>query len=155
MKLGLLNEQELEEYATHYLENNPQCTFTEIVELACGIGLKNMDINGMLLKILRYVKVDPIEKDGSIWNIEKRKWRYCLLTKLEKYLNSEHFFMKFGIINAHFGYPEDMESFLYDEATFDIPLDQKFYKLLNDEKEKINNEDSSWPISSLYPPYNE
>jgi len=163
-KLGFLFSGEVSKYAVEYLMSNPDCTDSSVAELAYGVAENKVD--ELLEKALKSIRWESVEKDGPTWNLEKRKWRYCILKKLEKsFTNLRSFFDSFEMIYADFGYPEDMADFLYD-----IPEDknenqtQEYYivitkdelrNFLNDEIIKIKNKVKNWPKSAIYYPISE
>lgn len=165
-KLGFLKPEEISKYAIEYLMANPHCTDSSIAELACGVPKNEIE---ELTKALNNIGLN-IEKDGPIWNLEKRKWRYCILKNLaSKYSNDpEKFLRAYDLVWADFGHPQDMEnhlSFYVKDDTenefdniddyFQHRMDRIFKTIVSEEEIKIKEQDMSWPESYNYPPKNE
>ncbi len=159
-QLHILDWKQLERYAIEYLEQNPACNDPSISELAYGV--KEIESDELLVAIVRSIN-STMEKDGPIWNLEKRKWRYCLLQELKFLLPDPfNFSQQYRIIYADFGYPEDMWDFLYkispddnytDSIENNIKIDERKLDIfLEKEKKKINEKSPDWPLSDYYPP---
>lgn len=73
-KLGNFSAKEIEKYAEEYLLENPDCTNRHIVQLACH-EIVEEDIDNALLKILKDLQLEPIEKSSNQWAIESDKWQ--------------------------------------------------------------------------------
>ena len=160
-KLEFLLPEEVSKYAVEYLIINPDCVDSNITELAYGVPERDIDV--MLEKALKNLRIN-IQKDGPIWNLEKRKWRYCILKTLEKSFSFESFFNAFEIIYADFGYPEDMGDFLYNVPINEISQTQEYYIettkkefkiFLEKEKLRIDRKATDWPKSTIYYPIDE
>lgn len=166
-KLELLLPEEVSKYAVEYLLINPNCVNSNVTELAYGAPERDIDV--MLEKALKSLEIN-IQKDGPSWNLEKRKWRYCILKTLaNKYYNDpEKFLHAYDLVWADFGHPSDMDNHLSffvkdDEGDFKFDNLEEYFKyrmnriintIVNEEKIKIEKQDTNWPSSYNYPPEN-
>lgn len=145
--LKRLKLEDLKEYALDFAEKNQDSITEPISELI----LKN-DNNG-LIELLRDIFLSlnievPTEKT-IIWNLEWSKWRYCILSEINKHISdARELLQKIEEVYADFGYPEDMNSFIYYMPALHKNLSlspenaqqkllDRFHKFLQEEREKI------------------
>lgn len=165
-KLGFLKLDQISEYAVEYLTQNPDCTDSNIAGLAYGVS--ENEIDEVLTKVFKNIGLN-IEKDSPIWNLEKRKWRYCILKYFLTAIKDQNYLLtKIDEIYSDFGYPVDMVEFIHypPEAGFNKLMgaskDQidthikelltAFESYLQEEKHRIQENVISWPDSIIYYP---
>ena len=129
-KYDLLDSAQIEEYATQYLSEHPQETSQFIVDLACYD--KAMPIDDILNKVADTID-GKINIDTPKWELEKRKLRYCVLVYLKNHISDTRELLdKIALVYDDFGFPEDMEDFIYY-----MPA-KKFNPLKYSEKECVD-----------------
>jgi hypothetical protein len=112
-KLSIIKEGEVTQYAVEFLATYPHCENTSIVDLAWGEF--DIDYERMLKGIVQELYGgEPIES-SSVWEYEKRKWRFSILHDLdaEHKHSPQTLLHKIAEVYADFGYPEEMERFIY------------------------------------------
>lgn len=114
--LHRLTVNEISLFALDYMEANPGLVNMYISEVIFGV--KYYEMNEYLEKIFTSLNLDLPEKDGCLWNKEWRKWRFCILSTIVKYIEDEEDLVcKVDEIFADFGYPLDMKPLIYHMPT--------------------------------------
>ncbi|MGB8468124.1 MAG: DUF2247 family protein [Candidatus Babeliales bacterium] len=163
--LGLVTNHDVEQYATEYLIQNPELTDMYVAELAARTYADDYVVDDKLITVLRHFGC-LIIKDSPQWNIEKRKWRYCILQNIaEVYVNEcENLLQAFDDVYADFGYPEDMKPFssfaevpedakpVEDIKEYDKELCGNILHYIATEKGEIEKKNFLWPVSLIYYP---
>ncbi|MCM2990744.1 DUF2247 family protein [Bacillus safensis] len=134
IRLDLISNKEISNYAVEFLFNNTECENPLILEFAWGAGDPDEDYR-KLQKVLVELYNDLVEEESSQWDVEKRKWRYGIMSHLkEKNKNSpEELLDELSEVYADFGYPEDMEPFIHY-----MPSSDGYNPLLYSIEENIN-----------------
>lgn len=112
LKLDLIKHSDIVNYAVEFLTKHPDISNQNIVQLAWGSD--DIDYERLLVDILIELNMNDLNLDDDVWQFEKRKWRFCLLSYLKmKYQdNFEELLNKVAEVYADFNYPEDMENFI-------------------------------------------
>lgn len=118
-KLNFISKDDIAKSAIEYLVNNPQSHNENVIQLASGEN--NVDYEELLINVLHGLKIDDLSPGSNVWELEKRKWRYCILIFIkDKYQNDlEELLVKVAEAYADMGYPEDMEIFIYYQPSKD------------------------------------
>ncbi|PAE08368.1 hypothetical protein CHI12_06635 [Terribacillus saccharophilus] len=111
-KMHILKSEDITNYAVEYLTIHPETENENIIQLAWGGH--QLDSDSLLSNILQDYYNSDLNIENDEWHIEKRKWRFCILTLLKiKYQdNSEELLNIITEVYADFNYPEDMDSFI-------------------------------------------
>jgi hypothetical protein len=110
---NLIDSEVVINYTTTYLLSHPRETDPLITELAL-ITPETQNVDTMLNAVVQKYFNKSIAPNTEIWDIEKRKFRYCLLLNLTLYTeNRRELLEKVAEIYAYFDYPPDMEDFIY------------------------------------------
>lgn len=160
---GMLNVEAICQYAVEYLENNPECSLVSVVELAWNITPANemrlLDAEKLLKQVFFDLNISEMQKDESRWNLECRKWRYCILKLVEsRSKNDEELIYEIETAWVDFFYPDDMydcvDCFSIDVPNFPqekkIKLIDGFNVFLKTEKVKIDQEDTTVLFDDLF-----
>lgn len=153
-KLGIFTVQDIMHYAEEYLLNHSDCTDPYIAECAAGIS-ENDSVDDLLINVFKNLKLQIPEKDDAVWNLEKRKLRYCILKPLEKKILDDYILIKhIRVVYEDFDYPEDIRKFIYPEdikkyeelsaEDYFALLRKEFGQFLSEEKRLIDARDTSW-----------
>lgn len=147
--LGRLTTDEISKFALDYAEQNPGLINEYISELA--LGVQDNEIDNHLKGIFQSLSLQYPEEESSAWNIEWRKWRYCIMNEMYKHIkDDEKLLIAIEGVYADFDYPEDMRPMIYYLPTEDgqesLEPDQarkilvhKIKKFLEKEKTKIDS----------------
>lgn len=134
LKLSLLELEEVQNYAVSIIENTE--TSNEIImELAWGIEEQRLEES-----IRSLLENKDIQEDSKKFELEERKWRYCILKQISNKYSGKDILSKINDVFAHFGYPSDMMSFVSYMTTMDgyNPIEhtyeQNFNRLMNNFK---------------------
>ncbi|WP_277949896.1 DUF2247 family protein [Priestia endophytica] len=112
-KLHIIKEAEVTQYAVEFLATHPKCENASIIELTWGD--RDMDYERVLKDIVQELYGgEPIES-SSVWEYEKRKWRFSILCDLdaEHKHSPQTLLHRIAEVYADFSYPEEMERFIY------------------------------------------
>jgi hypothetical protein len=110
--LKRLTTDEIGNFAVSYLEACPSLIDQYISELIFGI--KAYEMNDYLRKIFDSLHLSWPEEGSSVWDQEWRKWRFCILSTMVKNITDEQELLAtVEGLYADFGYPKDMEPFIY------------------------------------------
>jgi len=86
-QLGLISHSVVAKYALKTIEKNDEFDNELILELAWNLEEAELD---MILENLIYqIHGSQINEESIEWDIEKRKWRYCVLSDICKRINDE------------------------------------------------------------------
>lgn len=112
-KLHIIKEAEVTQYAVEFLATHPNCENASIIELTWGD--RDMDYERVLKDIVQELYGEEPIESSSLWENEKRKWRFSILHALDtEYKHSPQTLLhKIAEVYADFGYPEEMERFIY------------------------------------------
>lgn len=151
-KLNLLSAKEISQYAEHYLIEHEDSTNPNIAELAYGV--EENEIDNLLEKSLLSIEYPVVSKIESRWNIEERKWRYCILKKILNTTEDPNAIAdQIDDIYSFFNYPKDMNHLISyrPEAGFrklinnnaikdEIPPDylEKLHNFLEKQKKELS-----------------
>jgi hypothetical protein len=112
-KLHIIKEAEVTQYAVEFLSTHPNCENASIVELAWGEF--DIDYERVLKCIVQELYGEEPIESSSLWEYEKRKWRFSILRDLDA--EYKHFpqmlLHRIAEVYADFGYPEEMKRFIY------------------------------------------
>jgi hypothetical protein len=147
--LKLIEPLAIEQFAVEYLLKNPECKNLSIIELAFGASANEID--SLLEKVSKTLNIH-ITIQTDIWNLERIKWRYCILKEFDAAIqNNEALLIEIEGVYAFFGYPDDMAELIYYMPPKDLNLydpskhtyEENCQRLINNfhaflEKEKIN-----------------
>lgn len=153
LKMDVIKINDITNYAVEFLANHQEINNPSIIQLAWG-G-EDIDYVCLLENILNDSNIKELNLDSDVWEIEKRKWRFGILT----YLNIKHqddyeeLLNKIAEVYADFNYPEDMDSFinyltpqdntnpsLYSKEENITRLINLFYDFLNKEHRCLQND---------------
>jgi hypothetical protein len=112
LKLDLIKYSDIVNYAVEFLTKHPDISNQNIVQLAWGGD--DIDYESLLVDILKESHINDLNLDADVWQFEKRKWRFGILTYLKvKYQDDfEGLLNEVAEVYADFNYPEDMDSFI-------------------------------------------
>lgn len=82
LKLDLVTYSDITNYAVEFLTSHPETNNQNIIQLAWGGD--DFDCRNLLLNIFKYSNFDDLNLDTDVWQFEKRKWRFGILTYLQK-----------------------------------------------------------------------
>ncbi|MBF8419108.1 DUF2247 family protein [Heyndrickxia coagulans] len=113
LKLDLIKRSDIVNFAVEFLTKHPGANNQNVVQLAWGDD--DLDYENLLENILKESFSQDLNFDTEAWQLEKRKWRFAVLTNLKiKYQNNfEELLNKIAEVYADFNYPDDMDSFIY------------------------------------------
>lgn len=113
LKLDLIKRSDIVNYAVEFLTKHPDANNQNVVQLAWGDD--DLDYENLLENILKESYSQDLNFDTEAWQLEKRKWRFAVLTNLKiKYQNNfEELLNKIAEVYADFNYPDSMDSFIY------------------------------------------
>ncbi|WP_111291160.1 DUF2247 family protein [Bacillus safensis] len=113
INLDLISYVEISKYAVEFLTNHTECENSLILELAWGAGNPDEDYRKLQMLLVE-LNNNLVEEDDQ-WDIEKRKWRYCITSHLKELNGTSHekLLDELSEVYADFGYPEDMEPFIH------------------------------------------
>lgn len=141
LKLSLLELEEVQNYAVSIIENTE--TSNEIImELAWGIEEQRLEES-----IRSLLENKDIQEDSKEFELEERKWRYCILKQISNKYSGKDILSKINDIFTHFGYPNDMMSFVNYMPTTDgynpteHTYEQNFNRLMNNFKSFLLDEE--------------
>lgn len=110
--LNRLLPEEISLFAMDYAQQNPHFINKDLSDLA--LGVEGYEIAKHLNNIFQVLELEIPKKNSAIWNKEWRKWRYCIMREMLKYIqNDEELLEKIEGVYADFGYPEDMKHLIY------------------------------------------
>lgn len=151
--LDLITYSDITNYAVEFLTSYPKTNNQNIIQLAWGGN--DFDCESLLVNILKDSNSDDLNLDADVWQFEKRKWRFGILTYLEKIHQDdfEELLNKVAEVYADFNYPEDMDSFInylapkdcfnpvqYSQEENVVRLINLFNDFLNKEKQYLQND---------------
>ncbi|UOE63144.1 DUF2247 family protein [Priestia filamentosa] len=112
-KLSIIKEAEVTQYTVEFLNTHPTCENSSIMELAWGEV--DIDYERVLRGIIQELYGEELIGGSSLWEYEKRKWRFSILRDLdtEHKHSPQTLLHKIAEVYADFGYPEEMERFIY------------------------------------------
>ncbi|MCI1696916.1 DUF2247 family protein [Aneurinibacillus aneurinilyticus] len=112
LKLGLINFTDITKYAIDFLASHPDSDNQNIIQLAWGEN--DFDYEQLLMNLLKESNVDDLFPDSYVWEYEKRKWRFGILSYLKNAHQDdfEELLNKIAEVYADMDYPEDMEDFI-------------------------------------------
>ena len=159
--LQRITPDEISKFAVDYLEQHPSLVNEYVSELIFGV--KDYEIGTYLQNVFKSLGMGTPEKNSIRWNIQWRKWRYCIMSEMVKNIsNSADLLQAIEGVYADFGYPEDMNGFIYyipiDQRITENTIDtldghEKLMKVLNtflvDEKRKIDQNDGVLPFRGI------
>ncbi len=152
--LKRLEQNEVSNFAISFLESHPNLNNEYILELISEV--KQNNVENILKKLFKSLKLDFPEHESPSWNKEWRKWRYCIMNEMVKHVpNTQDLLIKIEGLYADFGYPEDMKHLIYYMPTEEkiklnyqdacITLVNKIKQFLQEEKVRILNNCNSLP----------
>lgn len=110
--LKCLDADEVGKFAIDFLETHPNVINEWISEFIFGV--KDYEVEELLKRVFKSLKLEFPMKKSSLWNQEWRKWRYCMISETIKNVSDvQDLLIKIDGIYVDFGYPEDMISFIY------------------------------------------
>lgn len=112
LKLDLIKYNDIVTYSVEFLTKHPDISNQNIIQLAWGGD--DFDYESLLVDILKESHIDDLNLDADVWQFEKRKWRFCVLSylKMKHQDDFEGLLNKVAEVYADFNYPEDMDSFI-------------------------------------------
>ena len=111
-EIGCLDTNGIAKFACDYLETHPHCVNKYISELIFGV--KEYEMENYIKNIYGSLHINYPQVETSQWNIEWRKWRFCIMSEAcKKNLSQEELLSEIEGIYADFGYPTDMIPFIY------------------------------------------
>jgi len=121
-KLGLISHSLVTNFAIDIVKNDENTENELILELTWDLDEEDAD---KILEILINQLYNLPMNEGSFeWNMEMRKWRYCILMDIIKNMNSkEDVYESIEEIFSKFKYPKDMRHF------FTQISDKNFYSM--------------------------
>ena len=144
---------EIQNYAIAFLKKHPNVINEYISEVI--IGIKDYEMDSYLKNIILSLDDDIPEKNKQSWNLEWRKWRYCILNAMFHKINDKDKLLNsVAGLYADFGYPKDMEGFInYMPAKEPLITPQEgqqrllknVEEFLLNEKIKIDHNDGNLP----------
>ncbi|MCM3141850.1 DUF2247 family protein [Brevibacillus sp. MER 51] len=152
LKLGLINYSDITKCAVEFLASHPDSNNHNIIQLAWGEN--DFDNEELLMNIINESNFNDLSPDSDIWNFEKRKWRFGILSNLKNSYqgDSEEMLNKIAEVYVDMDYPEDMEDFinyltpkdgynpsLYSHEENVTRLVRLFNQFLANEKEYLEN----------------
>ncbi|BBI33573.1 DUF2247 family protein [Cohnella abietis] len=105
-KLGYLQTKEINEYSIQSILDNPNLN-DRILDLS-------WETDELVLEEMLSEVVGGCNETSEEWQLELKKFRYIQLKELEKNaISKELLIRKIAEIYADFGYPQEMEKFIY------------------------------------------
>lgn len=153
LKLGLVNYSDITKCAIEFLASHPNSNNQNIIQLAWGEN--DFDYEELLMNVLNESNVDDLSPDSDVWQFEKRKWRFGILSYLKSTYQDdfEEMLNKIAEVYADMDYPEDMENFinyltpkdgynpsLYSHEENIARLVNLFNRFLDKEKQYLEND---------------
>lgn len=111
-KLGLISNSDITKCAIEFLASHPDSNNQNIIHLAWGDN--DFDYEELLMDLLKESNVNDLSPDSDVWQFEKRKWRFGILSNLKNTYRDdfEEMLNKIAEVYADLDYPEDMEDFI-------------------------------------------
>lgn len=129
-KIDLLYFEEVMNYAIEFLLAHPEIINPYIAELASGTQENLTD--EMLTKALLTMEYELPRKDCPIWNLEKRKWQYCILWLLKNTLsNPVELLDAIRLVYKDFGCPSDMKNITCSLSTTSTSSKKRVLQAIN------------------------
>ncbi|MBP3041819.1 DUF2247 family protein [Bacillaceae bacterium Marseille-Q3522] len=112
LKLGLISYSDISKFAIEYLESHTDSNNQYIIHLAWDNN--DSDCDEILMNVLKESKVNHLFPDSDVWQLEKRKWRFYILSYLKNMYQSDfdELLNKIAEVYADMDYPEDMDNFI-------------------------------------------
>lgn len=144
-RIKIISHSVVNEYALEILEDNKDMDNAQILELAWNLSEDETDSE--LKELISQINNSDLGEGGAIWNIEVRKWRYCILSELFKTINDEQvLYEEIERVFSKFNCPSDMYEFfrnISDKHFYSIEKRDNILKGMKDiviqflEKEKV------------------
>ncbi|ALN97799.1 hypothetical protein Bp8pS_120 [Bacillus phage vB_BpuM-BpSp] len=111
---GILKYNDLEDFATDYLNKNKNCDNQLILNLSWG-DFNRENLDGELYNVLKSLDCKVIMEHSDQWNKELRKWRYSKLVYLNSKYKEDFDLLLDSIykVYADFDYHPDMLDFIH------------------------------------------
>lgn len=144
-RLRIISHSVVNEYALELLEDNEDIDNAQILELAWT--LEEDETDKELKVLISQINDSDLREGSTIWNIEARKWRCCILSELLITINDEQaLYEEIEKVFSKFNCPSDMYEFfrnISDKHFYSIEKRDNILKGMKDiilqfiEKEKV------------------
>lgn len=136
-KLGLISHSIVTDFALETVEDNEEVDNTLILELAWD--LEENESDRILEILINQINDSGLNEESIEWDIEKRKWRYCILNDICKKVNDEQrLYEEVEEIFSLFKCPCDMNELFRNISDKHFYCNEKQEDIANSMKNLIN-----------------
>ncbi|GEM_PF-1551526 len=136
-QLGLILHSVVAKFALEIVEDNEDFNNELILELAWD--LEEAESDRILESLINQIYGSGINEESIEWDIEKRKWRYCVLSDICKRINDEQgIYEEVEEIFSLFKYPSDLNELFRNISDKHFYSTEKQEDIVNSMKKLIS-----------------